>query len=635
MDGQVGRSFDLLRFLPRGGLAFLALALAGCAATRAPAPEPSGPRVVLPAGASAVAASAAGDALVVALGPMGMLVADPGGAWTSRFTGEEVTAGAGGLIGEGRVLFAAADEARGLIKLSASDRGAVPKEKAGTVAVPFAPRHLCVDPAGFLFVGDSSGIVRHYRVLFEPDGRAPQDLRLVRAILIGGETDACAVSAGGDLLVLEPGVGVWRMASAAERDGQRSLIAAEPPGGQAPTFAGLAAAGAEVLAFTEAGEVWTLLGERPARTAQLASGELVGLGVIGKEAIAVSPDGALTAFPFEAAPPPSRDTPAAAVAARGETAPVPSAGDAADDPAIWRHPEDLSQSLILGTNKQSGLEVYDLSGERRQRLKLGRINNVDLRQGAAVEGGRMDIAAATNRTDKTIQLFRIDRASGEVATLGAFPAGLDDPYGLCLHSGPGGLQVIATGGEGEVRQWRVRLSDGAVAGADLVREGRLSSVAEGCVVDDAAGVLFLAEENVGLWRIAADPETALETRMLIDRVKPEGRLTADVEGVAIMPGANGSGGYLVVSSQGADTYLVYDRAAPHAYRGTFEIVANVAGGVDGASETDGLETAAGDFGPDYPEGLLVVQDGRNVEPPEAQNFKLVSWAEVKAALGLE
>ena len=42
--------------------------------------------------------------------------------------------------------------------------------------------------------------------------------------------------------------------------------------------------------------------------------------------------------------------------------------------------------------------------------------------------------------------------------------------------------------------------------------------------------------------------------------------------------------------------------------------------------------AVGDVGSGYPGGLFVAQDGHNGQA--AQNFKLVSWAEIKAALGL-
>jgi Tfp pilus assembly protein PilN len=38
------------------------------------------------------------------------------------------------------------------------------------------------------------------------------------------------------------------------------------------------------------------------------------------------------------------------------------------------------------------------------------------------------------------------------------------------------------------------------------------------------------------------------------------------------------------------------------------------------------------LGTAFPEGLLVVQDGRNIAPEERQNFKYVSWADVVGAL---
>jgi 3-phytase len=58
-----------------------------------------------------------------------------------------------------------------------------------------------------------------------------------------------------------------------------------------------------------------------------------------------------------------------------------------------------------------------------------------------------------------------------------------------------------------------------------------------------------------------------------------------------------------------------------------------AGSFGSVEETDGLALAGGSFGAGFPDGLVVVQDGHN--QPAAQNFKLVSWATIKAALGLD
>ena len=102
-------------------------------------------------------------------------------------------------------------------------------------------------------------------------------------------------------------------------------------------------------------------------------------------------------------------------------------------------------------------------------------------------------------------------------------------------------------------------------------------------------------------------------------------LVADVEGLALAPtGANG--GYLVASSQGDNAYVLYDLVTG-AYVNRFRLVDGL---VDGTSETDGIEVMLGGFGPGYPAGLMVVQDGDNGN--QTQNFKYISWRKVLEAL---
>ena len=105
-------------------------------------------------------------------------------------------------------------------------------------------------------------------------------------------------------------------------------------------------------------------------------------------------------------------------------------------------------------------------------------------------------------------------------------------------------------------------------------------------------------------------------------------LVADVEGLALLPQGE-DGGWLVASSQGDNAYAVFSLPDMRPL-GRFRIAAGQFGG---AEETDGIELAGGSFGPAFPHGLFVAQDGHN--QPSAQNFKLVSWADVVAALGLE
>jgi len=95
-------------------------------------------------------------------------------------------------------------------------------------------------------------------------------------------------------------------------------------------------------------------------------------------------------------------------------------------------------------------------------------------------------------------------------------------------------------------------------------------------------------------------------------------LTSNVEGLALVYGANGAG-YLVASSQGSSTYAIYRRAGDNAYVANFAIGA--ANDIDAVSDTDGLDATAANLGPAFPQGLLVVQDGSNAGAN--QNFKLV------------
>lgn len=86
----------------------------------------------------------------------------------------------------------------------------------------------------------------------------------------------------------------------------------------------------------------------------------------------------------------------------------------------------------------------------------------------------------------------------------------------------------------------------------------------------------------------------------------------DIEGLALYQGT--SGDYLVISSQGNDSYVVLDAQAPYAVRGAFRIGLNAERGIDGASETDGLEVTSANLGGIWSRGMLVVQDGRKRMP---------------------
>jgi 3-phytase len=246
----------------------------------------------------------------------------------------------------------------------------------------------------------------------------------------------------------------------------------------------------------------------------------------------------------------------------------------------------------------------------------------------------VSLVAASNRTHDSISLYRVDVATRQLVDVadGLQATGLPDPYGLCMyHSAVTGeyYAFVNGSGDGLTRQFRLVESSPGRVSAEPVREIAVGGQAEGCVADDESGALFVAEEDHGLWKYAAESDAGTE-RSLIDSVEGE-HLVADVEGVSIWLGENG-GGYIVLSNQGEDNYVLYERAAPHAFAGKFHLVANAVAGIDGVSETDGLDVSSASLGPQFPDGLLVTQDGRNIAPAERQNFKLTSWRDVMAAL---
>jgi 3-phytase len=118
------------------------------------------------------------------------------------------------------------------------------------------------------------------------------------------------------------------------------------------------------------------------------------------------------------------------------------------------------------------------------------------------------------------------------------------------------------------------------------------------------------------------------------RVVDNPALKDDLEGVGLYAQKGGKG-YLVVSSQGNNSYALFRREGDNAYVGSFAVIADGASGVDGISETDGLDVTSASLGAGLEGGAFVAQDGRNVSPPENQNFKLVPWSAIAEKLGLK
>ncbi len=496
-----------------------------------------------------------------------------------------------------------------------------------------------------LFVVGEEG--RGEQWLVGHDDQLLTEARQLRQLSLPPAAKFCAVDDGSDqLFVNEEGVGVWRYPALAETDPVREPVALVAPHGPLASADGLATVSGGVLivdgehaqlhryARNESSwqpqQSWALTGStKPEQLSALV--EVSAPGTQTDLQLLIRDDDNDRFLHTRVTMPVSAPATTALpdIAARSQTDAVISEGDAADDPAIWVHPSDGSKSRVLATDKKYGLLVYDLNGKQLQALSSGDINNVDVRTGFSWNGETVDIAVAGNRSFNSLTVYRIERASGVVSEIANLPVPMQEIYGLCLYSPKAGeIHVIPNDKDGRFLQYRLNSSPGKLE-LELLREFKVGSQPEGCVADDRNQQLFVGEEDVAVWTLAAN---ATASTAMTEVIRAGAGVEADIEGLGLYQAETQS--YLVISSQGNDSYVVLESQAPHRMRGSFRVGLNARAGIDGVSETDGLEVSSANFGGAFDQGLLVLQDGRKRLPQGKQNFKYLAWADISAALKL-
>ncbi|WP_254446641.1 phytase [Dolichospermum sp. UHCC 0259] len=341
----------------------------------------------------------------------------------------------------------------------------------------------------------------------------------------------------------------------------------------------------------------------------------------------------------------------------------------ADDPAIYVNAENSANSLVLTAVKNAGVRVYNLSGNLLQTVNPGEIryNNIDLQYGFKLGGESIDIAVASDRGNDKLVIFKInpnssngnyleDITDSNIGTI--FQTAPFDPpyepssrssYGLTIYRSPFTNDYYVFTGRretGDIAQLKlIDIGNGKI-GAEIVREFTVPTIngidpqTEGMVVDQETGILYIGQENVGIWKFDAEPNGS-NTGKLIDVVKSLGgsNLVDDVEGLTIYYGANGTG-YLIASSQGDNTFAAYTREGNNEFLGRFGIGNN--GAIDSVQESDGADVINVPLGANFPYGLFVTQDGNN-DPAKLveddgeienvnSNFKFVPWENIANTL---
>jgi 3-phytase len=323
----------------------------------------------------------------------------------------------------------------------------------------------------------------------------------------------------------------------------------------------------------------------------------------------------------------------------------------------------------------------------------GRYNNVDIAYGLPVGGEPTDVAVVSDRYNDQLRFFSIDPrgALASVPLREVTASGLDflfnpdreavdeeqTAYGVAVWQprGGGSYAVVTQEGATTVATVRLDVVGGTVGYSQIRRfdfpdrfdlpdgttwtpceEPGVLPQLEGMSVDQRTDTLYATQEDVGLWRMQLP--LGASRPMLVDRVTDFGvpdefnpeteecqpiddsagfggsRLVADAEGVDIYYGP-GRTGYVIVSSQGDDTFAVYSTVGRNRPLGSFTVVGD---GIDDVDGSDGLAVTNRVVG-DYRAGLLVTHDEPESGPGvnddrDPTNFSYVHWGEVADSLGL-
>ncbi|WP_344386456.1 phytase [Asanoa iriomotensis] len=377
-----------------------------------------------------------------------------------------------------------------------------------------------------------------------------------------------------------------------------------------------------------------------------------------------------------------------------------------DDPAIWVHPKDSRKSIVIVTAKEGGLRVYDLGSKEIQSLEAteapradtakGRYNNVDIAYDVRLGGRNVDVAVVSDRYNDQLRFFRIDPAGADARTplvevtapdqkflfnpdreavdeehtaygLAVWQPGRGETYAVVTQEGATAIataRIVEIGGKLGYTSIKTVTMPGSFPLPDGTtwtpcEEPGVLPQFEGVAVDQKTGVLYAAQEDVGLWRVQL-PLTSRVAPKLIDKTTDFGihdayneeteecepidpdakgyggtRLTADAEGVDVYYGPGGTG-YVIVSSQGDDTYVVYERQGRNKTVGSFRVAG--VNGVDDLNGSDGLAVTNRPVGA-YRQGLLVSHDEPETGPTvdeerDATNFSYVSWGAIARAMDL-
>ena len=244
-----------------------------------------------------------------------------------------------------------------------------------------------------------------------------------------------------------------------------------------------------------------------------------------------------------------------------------------DDPAIWVNPDDVSKSIVFGTDKETngGIYAFDLDGKIIQEKSIKNIerpNNVDLAYGFQLNDSvAVDVIAFTEREKQQIRLFSVP----DMKPLdgGGFPVFEDEAnieqrlaMGISLYKSPKDSSLYASVGRkigpsgSYLYQYKLE-ADSIGVTANLVRKfGSFTGgkEIEAIAVDHEMGFVYYSDEGECIKKYYAEPSMGNEELSCFG-----GELfLEDIEGIAIARYPNGEG-YIIVSDQQRGQFNIFSR----------------------------------------------------------------------------
>lgn len=303
-----------------------------------------------------------------------------------------------------------------------------------------------------------------------------------------------------------------------------------------------------------------------------------------------------------------------------------------DDPAIWIHPTNPQESLVIGTDKDTdgGLYVFNLQGKIIKKSEtIKRPNNVDIAYGLQIDGVLTDIAVTTERETNKIRIFSLpDLKPLDNGGIPVFEGELErDPMGIAIYTRPSDKAVFAivgrkSGPSGSyLWQYELKGTSNAKVEAAWVRKfGAYSGKKEieAIAVDNELGAVYYCDEQFGIRKYKADPALNDNQELALFGQKD---FKSDHEGMAIYK-SSATTGYILVSNQQANSFMVYPREGSNGNPNDYQLLAEIP---TSTIECDGADVTAINLGQPFDKGLFVAMSN-------GKTFHFYDWKIIQEAI---